>query len=154
MIHTCPFVLACLLAKMNRERVSKQTDTFSILFFLPIMYVCTHALLFFLLLLLFDDQCIRDIVFRACSHCRRQFISISIIPLRTREKKRMSSKLSGGRAGGRTSECVRIWITTPFLFLFLCAFIIRSRRIREKKREEIREEYNTSRPIKVYRSIS
>jgi L-asparagine transporter-like permease len=87
MIHTWPFVLACLLTKMNRERTSKQADAFSSFLFAYRECMRTHALLFFLLLL-FDDQCIGDIVFQACSRCRRRFTSISIIHLRTRGKER------------------------------------------------------------------
>jgi hypothetical protein len=91
-----------LRARARDKRASEQASkrTLFLLFFLPIVYICahTHALLFFFSLL-FDDQCIRDIVFQACSRCPRRFTSIYYsLTNEKEEKKRMSSKLSGERA--------------------------------------------------------
>jgi hypothetical protein len=126
-----------------REQASKRT--LFLLFFLPIVYACMreHALLFFFSPLrrpMYKGY----IVFQACSRCRRRFTSIYYSLTNERKEEKEKEKENVKQAIGR----VRIWITTPFLFLYMCVhYIAENQREKERKKGK-REEYKHFLPTK------
>jgi hypothetical protein len=97
-----------LAGKMNRARArdrrANERANGRLFFFLPIVYICTHTHTLLSFFLLFDDQCIGDIVFQACRRCPRRFTSIyySFTNERTREKRRKKENVK--QAIGRMRE--------------------------------------------------
>jgi hypothetical protein len=86
----------------------------------------THCFFLFLLLL-FDDQCIGDIVFQAYSRCPRRFTSIYYSLTNENEEKKKRECQASYRT--RESTSTNLDNDAILFFLSVCMFIIRPRRI-------------------------